>query len=201
MHDLCLSDLVPLIFDFSMAHASSTDHHDHAHHAIPVKRLLVTFAWLVGLTGLTVATGTSHAVPSVLHVPLALSIAAVKCFLVVSFFMGLKYDKPVNLLAFLMSGVFVLIFLTFTLFDTANRGDLGNVAEETVMDMTAIAREDSVRLERYSKLRVAPGDSAQVATPPPGAPAVGGVDAGDGPATQSDSAAALASPVDSLTQH
>ena len=93
-----------------MAHAH-TEHHDHAHHAIPVKRLLWTFAWLVGLTILTVLTGTSDAVPGFLHIPLALGIAALQCYLVIMFFMGLKYDKPVNLLAFLMSGVFVLIFL------------------------------------------------------------------------------------------
>ena len=144
-----------------MAHASShTAHHDHAHHAIPLKRLLWTFGWLIALTILTVITGGADWIPGVLHVPIALMIAGVKCYLVVSFFMGLKYDKPVNMLAFVMSGLFVLIFLTFTLFDVAWRGDLGNVDEQTIMDQTAIASADSVRLERYSKLLVAPGDSS-----------------------------------------
>ncbi len=144
-----------------MAHAH-TEHHDHAHHAIPVKRLLTTFAWLVFLTAFTVFTGTADWVPGFLHIPLALSIAALKCYLVVSFFMGLKYDKPVNMLAFVMSGVFVLIFLTFTLFDTANRGDLGNVDPRTIMDEVAIAREDSVTMQQYDKLMVTAADSATV---------------------------------------
>jgi cytochrome c oxidase subunit IV len=148
-----------------MAHDSAhTAHHDHAHHAIPLKRLMWTFGWLIALTILTVLTGSADWIPGVLHVPIALTIAGVKCYLVVSFFMGLKYDKPVNMLAFVMSGLFVLIFLTFTLFDTAWRGDLGNVDEQTIMDQTALASADSARLERYSKLLVAPGDSALVSS-------------------------------------
>ena len=57
------------------------------------------------------------------NIVLALLIAGAKAFVVVSFFMALKYDAPVNRLVFGSGLVFVLIFLTFTLFDTAFRDD------------------------------------------------------------------------------
>lgn len=164
-----------------MAHASPTTaahgahagdaHGDHGHHITPARTLLRILLWLAGLTLLTVLTGTADWIPGVLHVPLALVIATIKVYLVVSIFMGLKHDNRVNGLAFIVSIVFVLVFLTFTMFDVLFRGDLGNVNRETIRDERAILAQDSVLAERYKTLLVAPGDSAGAVNAAAGAPA------------------------------
>jgi len=46
--------------------------------------------------------------------------------------MGLKYDNKVNLLVLLVGIMMVMVFIIFTLLDTAFRGDLGNVDSQTI---------------------------------------------------------------------
>ena len=106
----------------------------HGHHIIPFKVLTNVFLALVGLTVLTVLTAQGLDL-GVLDVPLALTIASVKAALVITIFMALKYDKRVNALAFGMSGIFVIIFIVVTLFDTAFRGDMSNVDAMTVDEL------------------------------------------------------------------
>lgn len=153
------------------AHGATAGDHGHGHYITPARTLLRILLWLAGLTALTVWTGTADWIPGVLHVPLALLIATIKVYLVVSIFMGLKHDNRVNGLAFLVSIVFVLVFLTFTMFDVVFRGDLGNVNRETIRDERALTVQDSILAKRYEKLRVAPGDSAGAANAAAGAPA------------------------------
>ena len=100
------------------------------HHITPRKTLLKVFTILVALTALTAFTAQIDM--GAFNIPLALAIAGVKALLVVLFFMALKYDKPVNALFFGLGIFFAVVFLTFTLFDTAFRGDLGNVGKETI---------------------------------------------------------------------
>ncbi|GIV60139.1 MAG: hypothetical protein KatS3mg043_1228 [Rhodothermaceae bacterium] len=110
---------------------SDVVHHGH-HHIVPKKVLLAVFGALVFLTILTVVTSRIHL--GALHVPMALAIAGGKAALVVAYFMALKYDNRVNLVVMLLGIIFVVIFLTFTLFDTAYRGDLSNVDPQTIAD-------------------------------------------------------------------
>jgi cytochrome c oxidase subunit 4 len=121
-----------------MAHAAHTDEH-HGHHIIPMKLLLKIFGGLVFLTVLTVLTATQLDLGA-FNVPLALAIAFTKAGLVLTFFMALKYDNRVNTLVFSLGVIFVAVFLTFTLFDTAFRGDLGNVDAETLADQERAAQ-------------------------------------------------------------
>lgn len=126
----------------------------HGHFIAPVRLLLTTLAWLVALTVLTVLTGTADLGPlNGLHVPLALGIAGFKTYKVVAHFMGLKHDNRVNTLAFMLAGVFVTIFLTFTILDMANRGDLGNTDQLTVADREYYGRQlESGGGEVYERL-------------------------------------------------
>jgi cytochrome c oxidase subunit 4 len=55
--------------------------------------------------------------------------------------MALKYDNKVNFVVLLVGVVMVVVFVVFTLFDTAFRGDLGNVDPLTVEERT---REEEV---------------------------------------------------------
>lgn len=139
-----------------MSHADSS-HAEHGHHIIPIKTLLTVFGGLIFLTVLTVITATQLDL-GVLDVPVAIAIAVAKAALVVTFFMALKYDNPTNTLVFSVGTVFVLIFLTFTLFDTLFRGDVGNVDSLTIQERQAQEEILRQREPAAEDLRVAPGD-------------------------------------------
>ncbi len=138
-----------------MAHAEGNAE-NHGHHIIPFKVLLAVFLGLVALTVLTVAVARVDLGP--LNVPVALGIAGLKATLVVLFFMALKYDKPVNSMVFSIGTVFVVIFVVFTLFDTAFRGDLGNVSPLTIEEEERQLEELRQRDPDPEDLRVAPAD-------------------------------------------
>lgn len=142
-----------------MAHgtADAHDHDNKHHHIIPVKTLTWVFGALVALTVLTVITA-KYVDIGPLNVPLALGIAGTKAALVVAIFMALWYDNKVNTLVFSVGAVFVVIFLAFTLLDTNYRGDLGNVAAETIADEERRAAELEAREPDPEDLRVAPAD-------------------------------------------
>lgn len=130
----------------------------HDHHIIPKSVLLQVFGALIVLTGITYGVAQIDLGP--LNVPVAILIAAVKATLVVMFFMALKYDNPVNTLTFTMGVIFVVVFITFTLFDTAFRGDLTNVDAQTKTEVDRQREEAMQRQEQIpeEQLRVAPAD-------------------------------------------
>ncbi len=131
---------------------------EHGHHLIPMSVLLKTFGGLIFLTILTVYTATQLDLGA-FDVPVALTIAICKATLVVMFFMGLKYDNRVNTLVLILGILFVMIFISFTLFDTAFRGDIGNVGEDTVEDITLEAERLQLLDPGQSGLVVTPADS------------------------------------------
>ncbi len=123
-------------------------HHEdapHGHHSMPKPLLIKVFAALVALTVFTVLTAQLDL--GAFNVPLALTIATGKAALVVLFFMALKYDNRVNMLVFTVGVIMVIVFLTFTLFDTAFRGDIGNVDPETIADIER--QEEVMRAEAF----------------------------------------------------
>jgi len=128
------------------------------HHILPKDTLFKVFGGLIVLTVLTVAVAYVPLGP--LAVPVAIGIAATKATLVVLFFMALWYDNPVNALTFTIGIIMVMVFITFTLFDTAFRGDLGNVEAQTVQEMDREAKEAQEKMDQLSPedLRVAPAD-------------------------------------------
>ncbi len=132
----------------------------HGHHVIPKKVLFTVFGALVFLTILTAVTA-EYVDIGALNVPLALAIAGSKAGLVVTFFMALKYDNKVNTLVFMFGGVFAVVFLTFTLFDTAFRGDLGNVGEQTISE---IERREAVEREREAGFQIQQDPTEQAVT-------------------------------------
>lgn len=105
------------------------------HHITPVRSLVIVFGALVFLTVITVISSRWDL--GALNVPLALSIAILKATLVVTVFMALRTDTRVNALVLSLGVLFVSIFLIFTLFDTAFRGDLSNVDPQTISDIEA----------------------------------------------------------------
>ena len=88
----------------------------HEHHIIPLSTYFKVFGALMVLTVLTVAV-TKVDLGSPLNVILAMLIAIIKSSLVLMFFMHLYYDNRTNLVFFLGSVLFMIIFIVFTLMD------------------------------------------------------------------------------------
>ena len=90
---------------------------------MPVWQLLAVFFALIILTLLTVYQSTLDL--GNLELALSLFIATLKAALVMLFFMHMIHDKPLNVIIFLSSFIFVALFLGFTLMDaSAYRDDI-----------------------------------------------------------------------------
>lgn len=100
-----------------MSHTSEAHGGGHSTHVMSPKLLLGVYGALVALTILTVSAiqidlgGTANLI-------VAMGVATVKAALVVAFFMHLLYDKRFNLLIFISSVLFVVLFLSIAVLDT-----------------------------------------------------------------------------------
>jgi cytochrome c oxidase subunit 4 len=104
-----------------------SDHHDddHSHglsHIASPKVLLGTFGALMVLTILTVAA-TGIDLGTNMNLMLAMVIAVIKAGLVCLFFMHLKYDRTLYVVAFLTALLFALLFVSFALMDSSEYQD------------------------------------------------------------------------------
>ncbi len=94
------------------------EHHGLAH-TTPVKLLVGVLAALMVLTVITVAV-TSVDLGASGNLVVAMVIATIKAALVVTFFMHLVWDKKLHLILFLISVLFLILFLSMTV---ADRGE------------------------------------------------------------------------------
>ena len=86
------------------------------HHIIPLKIYFTVVGILFFLTGVTV--WVSYIDLGFLNIVIALLIAGTKATIVALFFMHLLWDDKKNLTAFVMSLMFLAIFIIITLSDT-----------------------------------------------------------------------------------
>lgn len=94
----------------------SGGHHGQVGHVVPLYILLGVFAVLMVLTYVTVAV--THFDLGPLNLWIAMAIATVKASLVLLYFMHLRYDRPINAIAFICAFLFVLLFVGLALMDT-----------------------------------------------------------------------------------
>jgi cytochrome c oxidase subunit 4 len=92
------------------------------HHITPLRTYLIIAGSLLFLTGVTV--WVSYIDLGSFNIILAMAVATLKATLVVLFFMHLLWDDKKNLVIFVMSLMFLGIFITFTLLDTGFRGGI-----------------------------------------------------------------------------
>jgi cytochrome c oxidase subunit 4 len=98
------------------------NHQAHAHHpANPVKTYTLVLLALLALTVITVTASKIQFGSGLVNAVVALGIATLKASLVGLYFMHLRYDKPVNAIAFVASFTFLFIFLIFSYTDAATR--------------------------------------------------------------------------------
>ncbi len=92
-------------------------------HVLPVRLYAGIFAVLLALTVLTVTVAFQDLGP--LNNIAALSIAVTKSTLVILYFMHAKYSTRLTKLVIASAFVWLLILMSFTLFDVGTRGLLG----------------------------------------------------------------------------
>ena len=90
------------------------------HHISTFATLMSVAGTLLVLTFLTVAV-TWINIPEPFNVVVAIAIAILKAALVAMFFMNLYWDSKFNTVVFLMSILFLIIFVSITLLDTMFR--------------------------------------------------------------------------------
>lgn len=110
--------LAPPAHAHAHAHAGAAHvHDDHGiAHVTPVRLLLAVFGALIVLTIATVAVRGID-LGGQLNLILAMVIATIKAGLVVTYFMHLRWDRTFNVLIFLSSLLFLILFLTVVLTD------------------------------------------------------------------------------------
>jgi|TARA_B110000263_G_C15280530_1_gene498138 cytochrome c oxidase subunit 4 len=97
------------------------------HHITPLKTYLVIAGTLFFLTAVTV--WVSYFDFGSFNIVIAMGVATVKATLVALFFMHLLWDDKKNLTMFIMSLMFLGIFITITLLDTGFRGGVNSEVE------------------------------------------------------------------------
>ncbi len=102
----------------------STQAHANEHHISSTKQLLMVAIGLALLTFLTVFMAKVIALPEPYGVIVAISIAIVKAFLVVAFFMNLYWDNKFHALLLITAFLFFLLMISITLLDTLYRPEI-----------------------------------------------------------------------------
>ncbi len=88
-------------------------------HIVSYKTIVIIWLVLLVLTGVTVAV--SYVNLGTLNIWVALGIASTKSALVISFFMHMKYERPIFKLCLLVTLCILAIFIGFTFIDVLYR--------------------------------------------------------------------------------
>jgi cytochrome c oxidase subunit 4 len=112
--------------DHGHGHGHGADHDHGLAHTTPVSLLFGILGALLVLTIATVAV-TSIDLGAQGNLIVAMIIATVKAALVCTFFMHLLWDKKFNLVLFLTSVLFLILFLSMT---TTDRGETQHLIDE-----------------------------------------------------------------------
>lgn len=116
---------------------SDHGHHqapDHTPHVTPVKVYLATWATLVVLTAITVAASYVNFGPA--NLVIAIVIATIKAAVVAALFMHLLHDHKFHALVLVSGALFLIIFVSFTMFDTEYRGRADAIENERPANIT-----------------------------------------------------------------
>lgn len=106
---------------------------DHVPHVLPLKAYLGVAATLLALTGITVAV--SYFDFGTWNLVVAMLVTSTKALLVAAVFMHLAFEKrKFNAIVILVSAIFLVIFMAFTLIDTRFRGMNDSIEGERPRD-------------------------------------------------------------------
>ncbi len=106
----------------STHNSDSHSQHAHTHMIVPIRYYVATYVFLLILTAITV--GLYYYDLGDLNLSVSLLVAGIKAFAVMWIFMGLKWDRGFDRIAWFGSFVFVFIFMLLTFSDTFFRGNI-----------------------------------------------------------------------------
>jgi cytochrome c oxidase subunit 4 len=106
--------------------ANQNNHHDE-HHIMPLATYYKVAGALFFLTFLTVGFHAIHEYLGPFAALIAFAIAAVKAFLVMAWFMHLKYENTSNRMIFGAGFIFLLLLFTLCILDIYTRFSVGSV--------------------------------------------------------------------------
>jgi len=115
--------------------------HSSENHVIPFKIYMRVFASLIVLTVITVSV--SFVDLGSYNLLIAMLVAGIKASLVAMFFMHLYYDNKLNLIIFLTSILFLVIFIVFTMFDTMTRDNIYKIKSGPIHPSAAMYEHQS----------------------------------------------------------
>ena len=109
---------------------------EHKHHILPLRTYLAVGGALLVLTAVTVWVSFFHF--GAFNLVVAMLVATIKGSLVALYFMHLKYDNKFYLTIFILSLVFLAIFIGITMFDTMRRGEVAPEEAGTIKENAAM---------------------------------------------------------------
>lgn len=115
-------------------HSAQVHGADHTPHVTPYKVYFATWGALVVLTAITVAASYVNFGPA--NLIIAIVIATIKAAVVAALFMHLWHDNKMHALILASGGIFLIIFVSFTMFDTEYRGKADAIEGERPADIT-----------------------------------------------------------------
>jgi cytochrome c oxidase subunit 4 len=129
----------------------------HDHPVLPLKLYVNVGLALLVLTVITVVVAQIHL--GAMNVVAAMVIAATKATLVVLFFMHLKYDSKLYMVAFVGAIVFLALFITFSMADTERRGDIYEFRSEQINPEAVIYRNNGAAAAEDREAGTVPPDT------------------------------------------
>lgn len=153
--------------------AASHAHDDHGHgghgkdhvpHVLPLSVYLGTFATLLVLTVVTV--GASYVNFGAWNLIIAMLIATLKAATVALIFMHLWFDHKFHSIIMGSSVLFLVIFITFTMFDTENRGRAESIEGEKPADIQNPFKASERQAEAMKHMGPISSATAEVAKSP-----------------------------------
>lgn len=136
----------------------STHESAHSSHVLPLGIYIGVASMLLLLTFVTVWVASIDF--GAYNLVIAMFIAAVKATMVALIFMHLKYENKIYMIIFVISIIFLAIFITFTLLDTLQRDGIYDQRAGQIHESAAMY--DSMNVGDVSHEAVPLGDSAQI---------------------------------------
>ncbi len=159
----------------SYAAKHQTSHEEHGHHVVPLILLFGVWAALMVLTVITVIVARPElkaAVATFANVNpidisrfsliLAMVIATVKATIVAMYFMHLKYDRPINAIVFLISVLFLGLFIVISMLDSQTYRD-----EPLRQSVETSAAPDALKAKQDFEAKQAEQNANSGGTPAP----------------------------------
>lgn len=110
-------------------------------HIVPLRTYLGVGLTLYFLTIITIVVAQIEL--GGLNIVVALSIAGIKALMVALIYMHLRYDKKILLIIFITAILFLVIFISFTMLDTAYRGQINAITEKPIDRSAIIYKTDT----------------------------------------------------------